>query len=598
MKQLINLLVLLLAITALHAQSISVASFRALPTDMTARVTDPVKDRNGDKCALIKVVTTESGFGWEGGMLGIMKAEKKTGEYWVYVPYGAKKLTIKHDKLGVLRNYLYPEPIKIATVYEMVLTTGKVTLIVEDAEIPTQWLLIESEPDGADVSIDEVFAGTTPFQKELELGRHAYSINKPLYHPSAGVVELKKKDSVMKVSTTLKPNFGKLNITSLPEPGAEIILDDVPTAKITPFILDNVPSGKHIISLRKDWYAPIKQEVVVQDGQTANYIIRMIPAYSNISIKAEQNSQIYVNNEHKGTTNWTGRMMPGMYTFEARKDKHHNDSRKIEIFADDDQTIKLEPLPITGDLKIISTPFGAEVRLNGEKEGKTPLTLRGLLIGEYNIELHKDLFATYSGKVTVKEGETTEMNRKLDAGVDVRIVSKPSGAKINIDGKPQGYTPKTLNLTFGKKHLKLTKNEYTTLEQNIHIEENTPYFEFELISEKLVQAEKQYKKYRNTKYFWLGMTAISAGASAYFYMQVENDIKAYPDATHDATDIHNRIEQNDLYWQTAAGVAGFSLIVTCIKSIQQKKAKKRWKMAVVPAGDGAAFCLQIPISKH
>ena len=71
------------------------------------------------------MVTTEKGFVWEGGTLGITEVKHKAGEYWVYVPHGSEKITIKHDKLGILRDYVYPDAIKKATVYEMVFTTGE-----------------------------------------------------------------------------------------------------------------------------------------------------------------------------------------------------------------------------------------------------------------------------------------------------------------------------------------------------------------------------------------------------------------------------------------------------------------------------------------
>ena len=177
MKRFWILLATLALPALLLAQTISVKSFRALPTDMTARITDPVKDQNGDKSALIRVVTTQTGFKWEAGMMGIVKAEHKTGEYSLYIPYGSKKLTIMHPQLGVLRNYHYPEPIEEATVYEMVLTTGTVTTIVSGAQIQKQWLVILSEPSGAAVYINnQLQSSLTPFQSKLDLGKYTYRI--------------------------------------------------------------------------------------------------------------------------------------------------------------------------------------------------------------------------------------------------------------------------------------------------------------------------------------------------------------------------------------------------------------------------------------
>src|ERR1044071_1089114 len=45
-----------------------------------------------------------------------------------------------------------------------------------------------------------------------------------------------------------------------------------------------------------------------------------------------------------------------------------------------------------GGLYVTSTPTGADVLLNGEFRGKTPLTVRDLDPGEIEVVLHKDGF--------------------------------------------------------------------------------------------------------------------------------------------------------------------------------------------------------------
>lgn len=129
------LLFLFLIALELSAQNINVKSFHSAPDDMTARVTAPVTDQNGDKCALIKIKTTQTGFAFEGDMMGIEKTVQKVAEIWVYVPFGAKKISIAHQNLGRLDNYKYTEPIKEATVYVMELTTANVRTVVEKVEL-------------------------------------------------------------------------------------------------------------------------------------------------------------------------------------------------------------------------------------------------------------------------------------------------------------------------------------------------------------------------------------------------------------------------------------------------------------------------------
>lgn len=104
----------------LHAQQskISVASFQRMESDLTARVTAPKRDQNGEICALIRIVTNVKDFMFEPDALGITARENKTGEIWLYVPRGARRISILHDQLGIMRNYFYPEIIEKATVYE------------------------------------------------------------------------------------------------------------------------------------------------------------------------------------------------------------------------------------------------------------------------------------------------------------------------------------------------------------------------------------------------------------------------------------------------------------------------------------------------
>ena len=89
---------LILTITAKAQNNISVASFRLAENDLTANLQGTqVLDQNGNTCALIKVETTQTGFAFDVGIMGITKVEQHTGEIWVYVPFGVKHITIQHQ---------------------------------------------------------------------------------------------------------------------------------------------------------------------------------------------------------------------------------------------------------------------------------------------------------------------------------------------------------------------------------------------------------------------------------------------------------------------------------------------------------------------
>ncbi|MDD3858958.1 MAG: SUMF1/EgtB/PvdO family nonheme iron enzyme [Bacteroidales bacterium] len=442
----------------LFAQQISVFSFERRDNDLDARVNYPVKDQNNDVCAMIKIETTQTGFVFEGGQLGIIKTERKTGEYWVYIPWGSKKITIKHDQLGILRDYLFPESIDKATVYLMKLTTGKVTVVVEEPEILTQWVVITSTPDGAQVYVDDKPVGNTPFSREYSLGQHQYRVEMPMYHADAGIFTLDGVSDKVRVNATLKPNFGSISVSSSPESGADVLLDGKPTGQKTPCTLTEVLSGSHRITIKKTMYYDAWQEVTVEDGKTTNASLSMNPAYGELNISTNPSSDIYINDVKVGSGTYSVRKSSGFYTVEARKDKHSPDSKKVEVTDGQTVPVALAPVPQYGILKISTNPPDVEIYIDGVKKGTTPTTIRQLLVGDYNIELRMQGYASYTAKITIKHNETTEISETLQNGMQVSITSTPVGATIEIDGVSSGKTPYSGNLSFGNHTVKLTNN--------------------------------------------------------------------------------------------------------------------------------------------
>lgn len=236
----------------LSAQNISVKSFRLLETDLTANTAGTMKrDQNNEVSALIKVVTTETGFAFDGGMLGIVGTEQRTGEIWVYVPQKSRKITLSHQKLGVLRDYYYPVPVEAGRTYEMVLTTGKVTTIVQESA-GGQYLVMTVTPANAEVSIDDVPVEVADgvVSTLLKYGRHTYRVSAALHEPTMGQFEI--GNAKKELSVALQPAYGVLRVDSNPS-GAEVYIDgDYQPAGTTPFT--------------SKWLSPGEAHVAVQDA--------------------------------------------------------------------------------------------------------------------------------------------------------------------------------------------------------------------------------------------------------------------------------------------------------------------------------------------
>ena len=502
MKRTILLFFLLVFGISSFSQSISVKSFRALPNDMDARQNYPEKDMNGDLCAIIKIATLEKGFSFDIGSLGITKTEQKDGEIWIWIPRGAKRITITHKAFLPLRDYFFTESIQEGVCYEMFLVSGKVVTTVVEEEIPTQWLLINTNPPGADVYINDVAAGKTPYQNELAVGKYTWRVQKELYLNDAGVVELLTGTQKQKIDLTLKVNYGTVQLSSSPENGASVTLNGIETGKVTPCVFEKLPVGDHMITISRDMYATTTERFSITAGETKPISINMNPTFAGITLSTEPIADIYINGEFKANSKWQGRLNPGIYTFEAKLDKHQTAIEKQTVTIGQPINLTLRPTPKTGNLKVISTPFEATIKMNGKEMGQTPVTLKNILIGDYTVELSLAGYANAIEKAAITEGQMASINAILvkgDASVSITPVLTLSKSEqiINntIPEKSENFTSIDNSSSFvpGNELSEIDFNYYVLHSLNYDYKNNQKYIDSYLKDLKKISYSDEFK---------------------------------------------------------------------------------------------------------
>lgn len=129
MKKLNLVILLSLSLHFAFAQELKVKSFVVAEKDLSAR-TNVRKDLNGNVCALVKVGLTVKDAKFEGYVVGDVKYE--SGEYWVYMAEGAKRLKILNDEYTPLEvdfsNYEI-DKLKGNTTYSLTLIKPEVAIV-------------------------------------------------------------------------------------------------------------------------------------------------------------------------------------------------------------------------------------------------------------------------------------------------------------------------------------------------------------------------------------------------------------------------------------------------------------------------------------
>lgn len=108
----------------------------------------------------------------------------------------------------------------------------------------------------------------------------------------------------------------------------------------------------------------------------------------------------------------------------------------------------------TGNLVVTTIPSEAEVFLDGKSVGKTPLTLREILVGIHKVKVARENHAPEEREVEIKENQDVNLNFSLvlNAGT-LSVVSEPAGVMVYLDEVPQGKTPVVIKNILAGEHI-------------------------------------------------------------------------------------------------------------------------------------------------
>ena len=320
-------------------------------------------------------------------------------------------------------------------------------------------LIVKSDQENATIYIDDEPLGTYEASKLLMVGStHTWMIKCNMYHTETGSVTLNERTVIDK---KLRPNFGYLNVSTTPEQGAKVFVDEEYVGQ-SPVKTDKLKSGSHSVRVMKDMYKMAEKSFTVTDGQTTNATLNMSANFVNVTITTDTQSDIYVDEEYKGKGQWTGRLSDGAHIFEARKNNHHASKKSLDLVLGETKTINIDaPKPINGEIEINSTPMGATIYIDGKNYGETPNYISDIMIGEHELKLTKQGCAEVKKTIIIEEGETLSLNEKLQTGKEISISTGQSGDKIYVDGNYVGVSPITSNLSYGNHEIKAERNGKT-----------------------------------------------------------------------------------------------------------------------------------------
>ena len=297
---------------------------------------------------------------------------------------------------------------------------------------------VQSNPDEANVYLDNVLAGITPSMIQgISPGIHTIRIEKTGYVPWESTTIPVVAGAITVVSVELEsvpptPDTGSIDVASNP-PGANTYLDGV-FKDVTPLLIVNVTPGQHTLKMNLTGYEPWEETVNVTAGETTfinetlSPVITPVPTtpsgFGILVISSNPTgARILIDGVIRGETNSiVNNVAAGTREVTLEKAGYKSKSFPVSLEAGKYivlQPVKLEPDvlptivptsvpttpttlptlppttvptpvitfpgPVTGSLFVYSMPFGCSVFVDDVFRGTSPNVIGSLNPGDHEV---------------------------------------------------------------------------------------------------------------------------------------------------------------------------------------------------------------------
>jgi len=312
------------------------------------------------------------------------------------------------------------------------------------------------------------------------------------YENLVATVTVDDRDS-QSVELVLQPLPGRLSIETNP-PGASVDLGGE-NLGVTPLADVSVAAGDYQLTVEHPLYLAHRQALAVTGRSLHQQLnLRLEPAWADVSVASSPpGASVLVDGEELGVTPATVQVLEGERQLILRLENFADWRRELQVTAGRPEDLgRVDLLPAPGTLALDSEPAAANVTLDGEFQGQTPLVLELVPDRPHTLSVSRPGYRRYTGELTLAASATETRTIKLQPQLGtLRFEITPPGALLRVDGAPRGKGSQSLSLPAVEHRVEVSLAGYAPVRRRV-----TPRPGLEQLVEVHLKTEKEARMAR------------------------------------------------------------------------------------------------------
>lgn len=321
-------------------------------------------------------------------------------------------------------------------------------------------VIFQTDPDNAQINISGLSFNIGDNYLLLS-GEYLVEASAEGYYPLTQSIDVTEQ-ATQNINLQLQPLPGNLSVSS-ELADIEASIDGEPVS-IVPGTIEGISRGLHRIEFKKYRYFPLQQEIdMVGLGTTQSLNISLLPAWGEVQFDSQpQGADVYIDDLLVGQTPVKTEVLETGSDLRLEYKGYKSYAKRVSVKAGTLEEHELIKLVVSdGILRINSTPKSANITIDNQFFGTTPVDLPLAPFQQYQIGLFLEGYIKTTKQVSLEPEKTTTMQVRLQPNIgSIALTISPPDAQILVDNRDQGTGSGTLSLNAKPHTLTVTKPGY------------------------------------------------------------------------------------------------------------------------------------------